>query len=186
MVKIKKTKKRLPLVIIATAVILLGAGGVVFAYRDSLFPTEAQDSSNDRPQDPENDINYDPPTQQEKEESERQKQEIIHNAENPPTASDTITATIIRAEQRTKGGPLSVRALVNGTTTGTCTITLSKTGSESVVREFPVTFEATTSTCGNADISVDGIDKGLWNITLIVKNGDLTSKAQTTQVGIDK
>lgn len=187
MVKINKTKKRLPIVIIiAAAAVLLGVGGIVFAYRGTLFSAQTQEPPSSRPQDPENDVNYDPPTQQEKEESERQKEEIIENAENPPAASDTISAVIIRAEQRTKGGPLSVRALVNGTSSGTCVVTLYRTNSESVVKEFPVSFEATTSSCGSADIPVEGIDKGTWNVSLVVKSGNLTSQAQTTQVGIDK
>lgn len=191
MKKINKNKKSLlwlRIVLPVVAILLVAAGLFAYFNRDSFFSLgKNQSTDNSRPQDPENKINYDPPTEAEKSEAEKQKEEIIQNVENPPTPSDTITATIIRAEQSSKGQPLSVRVLVGGTTSGTCVLSLYRIGDNTVTKEYPVVFEATTSSCGRADISPDDIPgKGMWNLSVTVKNGNTASETRVTQVGIDK
>lgn len=103
------------------------------------------------------------------------------------STSATISANIDRANQLQSGADLSVRATVVGTTSGSCQITLSKSGQSSFTKTFPITVGATSATCGNADIPISSFSvSGTWQVQLIIISGSSQSAAVTAQASVQK
>lgn len=143
-------------------------------------------STTEQSQTPDNTINYNPPTEQEKQESANTKEQSVGKpGQNQPPASSTLTISITRASQIGAGEPLNVRTLVTGATTGTCTITLTKAGATTVTKQFTIKTEATSATC-NGDIAAsDFNDSGEWQLT-ITAAANVSSEAASTKVVINK
>lgn len=189
--KTKTSKKKLFLI---TAAVVLLLGGGTAAY---MVYKNAQDTNKPRGM---NDVDYSPATPSEKQEGEQHKttdttptttpttdQKPGTPPENqaPSTQTQTITAVITRANQ--SGSTVSVRASIEGATSGTCEITFTKSGQASVTKTFPVSFEATTSQCQGADIPSSSFPAaGTWNVALKVTNGSQTSNTVTGSVDVTK
>jgi len=186
--KIKKySKKKIILPAIIILVLLVGTGTFLFLrhkHEEDMQRTAAQQRQ--RGQKIENKINYNPPTDQEKKDQAAQKEEIINKMDNPPVATD-LTVAIVRAGQSGQGTSLNIRTIVDGATSGTCTVTFSKDGQTNVVKSFPVAFEATTSSCDGANVPVTDFPvEGTWNMSIIVSANNKTSAAATKDITIDK
>jgi amino acid transporter len=93
------------------------------------------------------------------------------------------TATITSANQN--DGILQIRVLIESVTTnGTCSLTLSKQGEQSVSRETGIQALASTSTCKGFDVPVSELSNGVWNIDIsitIASTTTLISKKVTVQ-----
>lgn len=192
-----RTKKH-PIVWAAlVAILLIGAGSGIYVYKRhnaSTGPTPAQIES----------------AKKQDQQTKQQTADKVHNTESDgsygsssygsgsygskgttsgggTSGSTTITATINRANQLQSGAPLSVRATVSGTTSGTCQITLSKTGQTSFTKTFAVTLESNAYTCGQADIAMsDFAVSGDWQVELVIINGSSQSSPVTAQATIQK
>lgn len=129
-------------------------------------------------------INYDPPTKAEKKEAERQKEAIIEEEEAPPT-DQSLSITVVRTFQ--DPGGVNIRTIVGGTTSGQCHIELSKSGQSTIVKTFPVVFEATSATCQNTPIAVGEFAVGgTWDIRITVRKDAAQSVPTTTSIDVVK
>jgi hypothetical protein len=187
-VKIKRSKSRFPygktVSIVVAAVVLAGLAGVLGWRHFSGAQT-------DQPTRPTNSVDYNPPSEQEKADAQRQKDQIVQDnskdgGEGSGT-SGTLSVSIIRAGNATASEPLSVRTLVSGTTTGVCTATFTKAGQAAVTKDFPIVFEATSASCSGMDIPASSFPaSGEWSMSIIAKNGSNVSAPATQAVGVIK
>jgi cytoskeletal protein RodZ len=141
-----------------------------------------------------NTINYSPPTPQQKAVEAQQKSQIIQNdIKNPngdsdtspsPTTSSNLNVTITRVTNATSTQPLSVRTLVTGTTSGTCTATFTMNGQSSISKNTSVDFQATSASCSFDIPASDFTASGNWNMSIIVTSGGQNSAPATQTVEI--
>lgn len=99
-----------------------------------------------------------------------------------PVAKGPIKPTILGADQDTT--TISVDALVDGQTSGTCTATLSRTGSTSVSVSGPLTQVTSYYACKTMVFNKSGLAKGIWNVTVVFENAEVrgVSDSQTVTV----
>jgi cytoskeletal protein RodZ len=172
--KKKDKKTRLIGLVAAALAVLIIVGGV---YWWSALRTT--DSVSDG-------INYNPPTPAEKEETTERKKEIIENEQPPasPPESSTLTVTISRAGQNAAGQPVSVRTIIDGASSGNCTMTLTKQGAQPVSKEDTITYDGMLTTC-NADIPAASFGaNGEWSLSVVAKANNATSKPATSKINV--
>jgi hypothetical protein len=187
---LKQKNKKILVVVI---VLVLVVAGIYYWARHSSKPnvvTKVPASI------PANTVNYGPPSTAEKQAGDQQKQDVAKQqdqAQNgvPPAGSvpqaQTITIAIARASQSGASQPLAVRANITGTTTGECDITFSKNGQTTFTRVFPITIQATTSSCQGADIAASDFSiNGDWTLQIVAKNGLNQSPPATQTVTVTK
>ncbi|HSX31925.1 MAG TPA: hypothetical protein VLF43_01585 [Candidatus Saccharimonadales bacterium] len=175
-----KNTRRRGLLIGALALLLgvAGAGAYYFAQSDNV--------ASNQPVKPTNTVDYGPPTEEEKAETERRKEEITKDDGSLPQSTD-LSVSIIRANQPSAGQPVSVRALVTGTSTGTCTVTLTKSGQPAVTKTVPVVFEVNSASCQGADIpAADFKQSGDYDLKLTVQTETAVSPPATQTVTVQK
>ena len=184
--KLPSTKKAFPkkaLIITIAAVVVAGGVGAYFllnrpANKDATPTTTTQTA--DQPQ--QQNINYGPATPEEQKEGSDIKKNTIDQSQNPTqTPATPPTVTITRAGQLQPGQPLNIRTIVQGTTSGTCAVTLTQAGQATVTKSFPIAFQATSSNC-NGDIAAsDFAAGGQWQLSITATNASGTSSAAVTQ-----
>jgi hypothetical protein len=181
-----KTKKTLPkktifITLGAIAALVLALGVYVYAFKGTLFgwsPVAKQDS---------NSINYDQPTKEQKKAGADTKESSINSLDNekPSSGSDQPSAPIPQSNGKSKidititapadqstTSPFQLRALIGAVVnSGTCTLTLTKTGSATVIKTAGVQPLASTSTCQGFDVT---LSPGSWQMTLSFENEKIT------------
>ncbi len=178
----KLRKKQRPtkkiIFIIVTGILVITAGLVVWY----LWSRTPQSTSTQ----PTNTVNYNPPTEEEKQAGDKQKEIIVQNQKNDtPTQNPALQVFIVRTFQDPSG--FNIRTEVGGTTTGDCMITLTKDGQPTVTKTFPVVFEATSASCQNTPISLtDFTVGGAWNMQIVLKKDGAQSAAASTSVDVKK
>jgi cytoskeletal protein RodZ len=186
--KLSKTKnKKLPLIIIAVVVVLVaGAGYFWFQRATSNNSANPGKQTSDKPRDV-NDVDYSAPTSDDKKEQDQQKEDIINKTnDNTPTTGD-ITVSISRAGQASPGQALAIRTVIAGTSSGTCDVTLSKEGQNTITKSFAIAAEATYSTCPDAQIAASDIPAGgTWKLQVVARNNASKSQPTTLNVTITK
>lgn len=185
--KLPKTKNKILPLVAAAAVVVLAAGAYLW-FKSTSSHNNASPTSQPGATRKVNDVNYSPPTDQDKKQQDQQKQDIINQATNPSTGGATdVTVSISRASQADAGQPLVVRTIVSGAASGTCQVTLTKEGQSSIVKSFTITTEATYSTCANAQIAASDIPvSGQWTVQVVAKSGATTSPPASLKVTITK
>jgi hypothetical protein len=182
MKKINNPGRRKLLVWAVALLVTLGIGGGCYAS----FGGNTRKTAGDTQQ-PASGVNYGPPTKDDIKAGEQIKQEVISRTTDPQPQQDTITISLVRADQADAGEPLNVRLQIDGTTGGDCKIMLTKAGSPDVKKSFPVVREANTVYCQNADIDADEFSQaGTWSLQAYVQNGDKISNTITQAVVIKK
>ncbi len=123
------------------------------------------------------DINYDPPTEQEVQETEQNKEEVIKQTEaenqsnqTEPTAPDTkknVSPIITYWGQESPGTDFEANGRVAGVieSDGTCTLTLTK-GGKSVSTKRTALANAQDTTCGLMTIKFSSLTAGDWKAVL--------------------
>ncbi len=160
-------------IIYFSAIGLLFVGFAVLLLEKSqitdLYSKPVQVTATERPV---NDIDYSPPTKEQQQEADQTKQQLIEQSNSTSPLPETISITLSAAGQDVNGGPLIVRSLVMGTTTGSCTLTLTKEG---VTKEYSnqVTNLGTYYGCEGFNIPVSDLAAGTWQLTLKANNGNL-------------
>jgi len=186
--KLSKHKNKKPLILIAAAGVLVVAAGVYALLhaaqnKQNIQQTPTQSS----PPRKVGEVDYSPPTDQDKKAQDEQKNQIIQQATQPSNSPSTIAVSISRASQPSAGQPLDVRTIVSGTTDGTCNVTLSKDGQPTVEKSFAITIQATYATCANTQIAANDFSaSGTWKLQIIVKNGSVSSAPASQDVTITK
>lgn len=167
--------------------LVLGGGALAFFKNRSENQRTASSEQDDEKG--VNEVNYDPPTEEEIDETKRQKEEIIKKYEESQNQqpSSVINVTISRANQSGNGQPLSIRTIVDGTTNGTCEVNLKKSGQATVSKSFPIGVEATYAVCQGADIPAGDFGaEGDWTLEVVAKSGNLVSAVASQKVTIVK
>jgi cytoskeletal protein RodZ len=177
----RKTKpsKNKKLIIAATALVITGLAGF-WVYNTYVKNDSGQKS---------NTINYDAPTEADKEIVDEHKEEISKDQDKTeePEKPETISLVLTRASQLSDGQPLNIRTVITGTSNGTCQVTLTKSGQTTVTKTFPVVFEATSASCDAANIAASEFSaEGDWQLKVIVVNDSQQSNTVEQTVSIKK
>lgn len=134
-------------VYIVAAFTILIAGFTLFTLEKSRIinvyqkPVSASNTEDARPV---NDVDYTPQT--------TPPDPTVNSEKNPgtsppPTNTGNVTVSITRANQDQVTKNLNVGVLVEGTKVGTCTLTLSKDGTDVLTKEAPVAQQGGLVTC---------------------------------------
>jgi hypothetical protein len=130
--------------ILAFAILALVVAG--FAY----YSYQSRDSASDQT---ENTINLDPPSEEEQRSADEVKDELTDDTERPAVPrdeDDRIIANVVVVDASQYGNEVEVRAFVsNHIQDGTCTISFSKPGQQTIQKEVQARADASTSICGN-------------------------------------
>lgn len=178
-------------IVIVTILLLLGGVGI-FGFYQSQQPNRSVGSTTEvRPQ---NSVDYNPPTTTEQQQKEDTKTDVIKRSEQikdsentQPSTSANISVTLSRANQGGNGLPLNIRTIIVGATSGNCTVTLTRSGQPTVAKTFPITTQATYSTCQQADIpAADFSVGGEWQLSVTASNNSTISQPVTGSVNITK
>lgn len=87
------------------------------------------------------------------------------------------------SNQKFKNETVPVRAIIEGTTSGTCKLKLSQKGSDDIELEAPVIAAPSYFTCQGFDVNPDQFqNKGEWTLELSVKSPDGKSGSETRKI----
>lgn len=182
-----KRKPKAPFIIIIAVLIIAAALGIYFW---KFKKPAAQDANIGIPNSSTGgSINYDPPSEDEKNTSDQQKEDIIKDeAKDPskPPIDGSMAVTISRVNQVQKGEALQVRTIVSGTSSGTCELSISKTGQTTVSKTIQVTQDATYATCNTNIPASEFSSDGEWDVSITVKSKNAISLAASQKVTISK
>lgn len=179
----RKSKSKSTLVIIIIVGIALLASTAALAYSQKWWPFDW----------PErfivDGINYGPPTQQEIESGDDAKKKLLDDAKNnnqDDTDSESRKVVNVGVSFADKiESNLEVRAFVSGVVegTGTCTATLTKSGSQPVSKSSKAFINVSTSQCQPILIPLGDFDKaGEW--VLVVTYASPTSAGESEKITI--
>lgn len=181
--KSKKSFKKFAIVIIVIALLL--AGAVYVALTHPFNRQQVTTSPQNAPARPVNSVDYNPPTEQDKQDSQDAKQRDIQQQQTTPPTNPSITVTIARAGQTSAGQPLSIRTTIGGITSGSCNASLTNSG-QTVTGSGTVTLTGTSYAC-NIDIPASSFPaNGQWQLSITATNGSATSPAATQTVTINR
>lgn len=184
--KQQKRKKKFVIGAIA-AVLILAAGLYIFVAKPFSRISAPQTTAQTNPTRNVNDVDYSPPSPQDQALQDQQKDQIVQPPSNPSPSPSTITVSISRASQASPGEPLVIRAIVAGASSGTCTVTLTKSGQPTITKTFPITFAATYNTCDNSQINASDFSvDGDWQLQVTAQGGATTSAPATQTVAVRK
>ncbi len=169
-------------IVIAFLLATLGALGVLAYEKSKPSNTAGQ---------PIDTTNKNPLTEQEKQQAAAEKNQ---SAEKGAGANASVTpvpvklaAVINRAIQMSAGQPVNIRGTISGTSVGTCELKFVKTGQTAFSKSFPIVMDATSATCGQADVpSGEFPASGEWEVQLVAKNGATASAAAKSTVQVSK
>ncbi len=164
----KPQKRRKIWIPLAILFIFLLGGGLYYSIAPDTKNTETE---------PVNTVNYAPPTAEEAQAGDQQKEEII--TQEKVTLPDTAQIAIVDIGQY--GNEVEVRAFVsNVVADGTCTITFTK-GDLKIIKQVPAYADASTTPCTNLTIpSRDFGASGTWDVILKYENNKLTGSTAST------
>lgn len=173
----KKQKNNKVIIIISVITVLLAA--LVFAWFNpaiSFFGVKHDDRTNIQP---ENTVDYNPPTDEQKAAGEDQKKETAtpnldtkpdNSTEGSELPGGTLTVTITGYSQ--SGGQLDIRTLINGVVSndGACMLTLTK-GSTAISKSGATEAMPNSSTCASITVPVSELSNGEWKAKILVTAG---------------
>ena len=174
--RIQRPTSKKKLILIVALVIAVILGGVAYLYRDNLGITGSQETPSN--------IDYSPPSDEEREGEKTAEQQTENsgtsdNQTNSPGAHTSVGVEITSANQN--GDTLQIRTLVQLVTNdGTCTVTLTKEGSDSVKKSAAIQAATTYSVCQGFNISTSDMAPGTWNIALTFENSSHSGSATGT------
>jgi len=184
-----KKPLKIALIIGAILLVILGASALYFyKFNGKIFGWSPVASSSST-------VDYNPPTQEQIDAGNQVKEENLKQDEatNPktgdsstpdsnqtqtPAQQNTVGVSITAANQN--GSMLQIRALINTvTSSGSCTLTLTKSGSPTVTKTANVQALPSSSTCQGFDVPVAELSSGTWAATVQYNNG--ATKGSATQ-----
>lgn len=177
----KRTTSPRNWIIASSIILLLVAGGLVVAnftsIKDFIFPSSESSEQSDSPA-KKNQVDYSTPSDPQTDAGTDIKKNSIDKSESeddqPTTNNFTTSLTLSENE-----GIVYVRNEINKiTSTGTCTLTVTK-GGQTLTKTAGVQPLPQTSTCKgfNIDINKENMDKGSWTFELTVTIGGSKSVA---------
>lgn len=173
---------------IAAVIVLLAlvGGGVIFymTQRDNDGGASKDASSQSDSLGQSRDINYDPPTQEEKDAGNIQKDQNLNRDETTGSGASS-TANVIIVDANQYDDTVEVRGYISNVyADGTCTATLTRNGQQTVTRSTEAFKDATTTQCTPIDIPRSAFTQsGDWSLQLAYKSSTASGSA-TKQVSI--
>lgn len=125
---------------------------------------------------PANTVSYSPASSTEQQEGDDLKQQLI-NESNKPANSQNITVNFSAANQDVAGGQVIVKALINGATSGTCKLVMSKDGTEKTYTTS-VTNLGTYYGCDGFSIPASDLSAGSWKALLTITSGSSSGSTE--------
>jgi hypothetical protein len=179
----KQKNVRLILILVGAAILVLALAFTALAYTQKWWPfAQAEDLIIDG-------VNYGPPTEQEIESSQDAKKNILEEDKasgdgSNGNSTNLKTANVGVSHSEVIDGNLEVRAFIgNVVESGTCTATLTRTGSETVTKSSRAFVDASTSQCEPILIPVGEFDEtGEW--TLVVSYKSSTSAGESEKITV--
>lgn len=185
----KNTSKRssspsLRRILAGLGVVLLVAG--VLALLDARSVIDLPFFKDKKAVSPTNGVNYGPPTEEEKAETEQFKDSLGGTAPTttPTPAGQKNPVTTVLTSWGPKGQSIEARGSVSVVESGgTCTLTATK-GSQSASQSIAATPNAQNVSCGLITIPSSSLTPGSWSITLSYSStaSEGISQAQTVEV----
>ncbi len=156
--------------IIAIVAFALERTGVTNFYNRSPAPVTAN---------PEEMINYDPPTEQEANAGNERKVEIIREEEQVSEPDPDVNLVIVDASQYDQ--EVEIRAFAsNIVQNGTCTFTLTR-GGKILEKSAPAYADASSTPCITQTIARSEFpDAGNWDLTVTFYSGNRTGSAKSS------
>lgn len=158
--------------LITLVIIVLGLGSYV-AY--AMFSASRQSSTREF----HDSINYEPPTDEQKEAGDKRKEEMISkedDATNPSGDDQSRDILVSYSALNQADGQLLVRALIGAVANdGTCTLTLIK-GEMMVTKTAGTQSGPSSSTCKGFNVPVSELSSGEWTAQLQVQVGTRQGK----------
>jgi hypothetical protein len=184
----KKNKKRN--IIISSVIGVLLVSGIASA----LFIPSSPFALNKRQETrPENTVDYNRPTNEQKQAGDKAKEDFTKNVyENdssnpsdkrqPSSDSDQQAASISISSANLNNDTLQIRTIISEiTSTGSCKLTMEKSGQQSITQEAEPQTLGSYSVCKGFNVPMGGLAKGPWTITVVYTNQvGLSSKASRT------
>jgi len=166
-------KKRI--ILIALAALLIG-GGAVFAVSRSSGEDKTSDSTHD--EGGHEQVQVDPDTGAKLKDDGTP---ISSTAEDPSQPATAVTPIITQAED---GDPVIVRAIIDGATNGTCTLTLTQ-GDHKIEKTAPATVVTSYAGCEGFDVPKSEFpSKGEWSAVVSFQSNTASGVSQTVKVNV--
>lgn len=172
-----KNKKTLTVLIL-----IIVAGLLFFGYKQFI---QKDSSTADVPIDQNSGINYTPPTEAEKEETEQHKKDLDSQNENDNKSSSLKTVVPVITSYGQGGSSAEVGSRVPGVieSNGTCTLTMKK-GDKKVTQSQSATENVSETSCGFITISNDRLSKGNWSAQITYKSPKAKGFSETVTIEI--
>lgn len=182
-----QNRKKVILIATILAVVLL-SGAATLAYTQKWWPfAEPNNHVIDG-------INYGPPTDEEIENSQNAKKDILDEDEktNANNSSNNDTSNLKKvsigvSHADVYNNNVEVRAFIDGVVegTGTCTATLTQSGAQSVTKSSKAFIDASTSQCQPILIPLSQFSqKGTWTLIVTYKSPTSTGESEKITVNI--
>jgi hypothetical protein len=179
MPKQKKRKVPYKLLVIALLVVALFVAGLL-VYRSRNTKTNTNPTTTQTPSDTQK-IDYNPPTAEQKQDSESHKDQIVQETQQPTTGGRTVTPIITHTQQNSDGS-IAVDAFVPGIVEngGTCTLTATQ-GSQKVSATSSAFANATTTNCTSFSVPRSNFpSSGTWTFTVSYQSAAAQGMSQST------
>jgi hypothetical protein len=169
MAKYYKKNRVKKLHVISLIILLLLASGLVYVYSQQ---DSADDMSNDS-----STVNLEPPTEEEQAAGDEIKDEVVEPDQNPvekpPQTGNSADSNdkkinVVITDASQYGSDIEVRAFAsNHIEDGTCTITFSKAGQQTIQKEVQARADASTTICSNLTINRSEFPTGgEWSVVV--------------------
>jgi hypothetical protein len=163
----KKPQQKNGKKVLLLPLLILLLGGIVFGLEKSgvINLYSRDEASNSNTPNPVNTVNYDPPTEEEKNAGDEQKEEIVSEENTQNQKPDSAEVIIVDASQY--GDEIEVRAFVaNVIESGTCTFWFHKLNIE-ITKTTPAYADASTTPCITLTIPRSEFpEAGDWGLTV--------------------
>lgn len=178
-------RSKTKILLFAAVILLLASGASYYLFRHKHTAQKTGTSLTNPIVQQQNKIDYNPPSKQEQNLNNQQKDTIIKNQSGGQSTSTALSVTIVRTFQDPSG--FNIRTIVNGTSDGSCNITFSKSGQTTVTKSFPVVSGTTSLNCQNTPIALSEFPVGGdWQLQVTVQNDTYVSPPSSTKVTINK
>ena len=181
---LKNTKNIKYIVIIIILAVL--AGGIYYFIHSNQKGNLTESDANNDSSSQASKVNYDPPTEQDKQEAEDNKQKIVDKSEQTTTPAGTnVTPVITYAglyDGQIEVGGYIPNIFEEG---GICSATLTREGSSSVNKSVNAVRGANSVDCPQITISSSDIPtKGAWSVTLSYKSNGYTGVSSARSIEV--
>jgi hypothetical protein len=135
-------------------------------------------------------INYGPPTEEERRSADEVKEKLSEDNDRqdiPRDDDDKIIANVVVVDASQYGSEVEVRAFVsNHIQDGTCTISFSKPGQQTIQKEVQARADASTSICGNVTMDrAEFPSDGDWTVVVSYNSQDAKGNSSERKLTLE-